>query len=231
MCGPHPLHRGPLGACNSANPRLPHGRVEGQTRRPGRAPGGLAGSRPWGAGKWGGEGLRGARQSPAAKAKGLCGCARGCLRLRPGFGLPPPGKRAASRGGYNNWHFSSWHGEAQEGTTAKGNITRKPLEGAGGGWAGCSPDPLRQAAAASPELGAEQPRAAGEARGAGRQDPRQQHGPPAAPGGQCWAGGASRAAHVLQAAGLAQCWLLRPHACPRPRKVFTGDKSGTDLIP
>lgn len=22
MCGPHPLHRGPLGACNSANPRL-----------------------------------------------------------------------------------------------------------------------------------------------------------------------------------------------------------------
>lgn len=50
-------------------------------------------------------------------------------------------------------------------------------------------------------------------------------------GGQCWAGGASREAHVLQAAGLAQCWLLRPHACPRPRKVFTGDKSGTDLIP
>lgn len=40
-----------------------------------------------------------------------------------------------------------------------------------------------------------------------------------------------RAAHILQAAGLAQCWLLRPHACPRPRKVFTGDKSGTDLIP
>lgn len=51
MCGPHPLHRGPLGACNSANPRLPHGRVEGQAEPRGAWRVAAPGGRGSGAGK------------------------------------------------------------------------------------------------------------------------------------------------------------------------------------